>query len=167
MKTEFSGRWQASKKPNKQRKFVYNAPLHIRGRLMASPLSKDLRKKYMKKSVRVRTGDRVKLMRGQFKGKIGVVEKVDLARYRVYVEKIEVIKKDGTKAQYPVHPSNLMIMNLNTDDKRRFGKVSGKASEKPASKKAKIKEQPVKHTSQADKPSEKRSERSDKKTTKR
>lgn len=35
------------KQPRKQRKFLYNAPLHLRGgKIMSAPLSKELREKY-------------------------------------------------------------------------------------------------------------------------
>lgn len=129
MKQTFSNSWKSSTKPNKQRKYVYNAPSHIRGKLMASPLSKELRKKFSTRSVRIRTGDTVKILRGQFKGKEGKVERVDLGRLRINVEKVEIIKKDGNKVAYPIHPSNVMIIEANTEDKRRF-KTSGKADEK-------------------------------------
>ncbi len=89
---------------------------------MVSPLSKELKKKYNRRSLRVRKGDKVKVMRGQFKGKEGKIEAVDLKNYKVNIENIEVVKKDGTKTRYPLHPSNLMLTELDTDDKRRLTK---------------------------------------------
>ncbi|MFW6449424.1 MAG: 50S ribosomal protein L24 [Nanoarchaeota archaeon] len=124
MESVFSKSWKKSGKAEKQRKYVYNAPYHIRGKLMQSPLSKELRKKYNKRSVRVKTGDKVKILRGQFKGKEGKIESVDLGKYRVYVEKIELIKKDGTKTPYPIHPSNVMLTDLDQDDKKRFKRLT-------------------------------------------
>jgi large subunit ribosomal protein L24 len=122
MEKEFSTSWKASKQPRKQRKFRFNAPLHIRGRMIISPLSKDLRKKYGMRSLRVKKGDKVKIMRGQFKGKEGKVDKVDLKKYKIIIDKAEVVKKDGSKTFYPIDPSNVMIIDANSDDKKRFAK---------------------------------------------
>jgi large subunit ribosomal protein L24 len=58
-------------------------------------------------------------MRGQFKGKTGKVEKVILSRRKVYIENIYLLKKDGKRTQYAIHPSNLMITELNLEDKKR------------------------------------------------
>ena len=90
---------------------------------MSAHLSKDLRKKYDKRSINLRKGDNVKIMRGQFKNKQGKVERVNLKKTLVYVNGIEVTKKDGTKALFPIHPSNLMITELNLDDKIRQKKA--------------------------------------------
>jgi large subunit ribosomal protein L24 len=126
MKTDFSKNWLKSKNPDKQRKYVYNAPLHIRGNIMSSMLSKELKKKYQLNSLRIRKGDKVKIMRGQFKGKEGKVEKVDIKKYKVVIDKCEIIKKDGTKTFYPIHFSNLMIIELNLVDKKRISKLNKK-----------------------------------------
>lgn len=116
---KFSSTWKSSVQPRKQRKYRYNAPLHTKHKLLGAHLSEELRKKYSKRSVAVKKDDKVKVMRGQFKGIIGKIDRVDLKRSRVYVRGVEVTKKDGTKAFYPIHPSNLMILELNLGDKRR------------------------------------------------
>lgn len=108
-----------SKKPTKQRKFLFTAPLHLRRKMVASHLSKDLRAKYKTRSLPIRKGDEVLIMRGKFKKKTGKITKVDPKKYKVYIEGIMVRRTDGTERQAPIHPSNLMIMNLNLDDKRR------------------------------------------------
>ncbi len=119
MKTKFSSSWTKSKQPRKQRKYRHNAPLHIKQKFVGAHLSKELRKKYNKRSVNLRKGDSVKIMRGQFKKKTGKIEEVNLKKALVYVSGIEITKRDGTKARYPIHPSNLIITQLNTDDKMR------------------------------------------------
>ena len=70
-----------SKKPRKQRKFLKLAPLHIRRKMIAAHLSKELREKYKRRSIPVRKGDEVKIMRGEFKGMIGKIVKVDTKKY--------------------------------------------------------------------------------------
>lgn len=119
MKTKFSKSWIKSKQPRKQRKYRYNAPLHIKQKFVSAHFSKELRKKYNKRSATLRKGDNVKVMRGQFKNKTGKVDKISLAKTYVYVSGIETVKRDGTKSRHPIHPSNLMITELNMDDKER------------------------------------------------
>ena len=119
MKKKFSITWKKSKKPRKQRKYRYNAPLHIKQKFVHAHLSKELRKKYGRRNIGLRKGDKVKVMRGQFKKHSGKVDIVDLKKSKVYVTGIEIGKKDGTKTTYPIDPSNLMITELNIDDKMR------------------------------------------------
>ena len=115
----FSKTWKSSKKPRKQRKYRLSAPLHIKHKFMHSHLSKELRKKYGKRNTGMRKGDRVKVMRGQFKNHEGKVENIDFKKTMVFVSGIEITKKDGTKKLLTLHPSNLIITELNLDDKLR------------------------------------------------
>ena len=62
-------------------------------------------------------------MRGQFKKKEGKIERVDIKRERVYITGIERIKKEGTKLLVAFSPSNLMITELDLNDKKRKEKV--------------------------------------------
>jgi len=116
---KWSKSWKSSKKPRKQRKYAYNLPLHVKRYLLSAILSKELRTKYHKRSVPVRSGDKVRIMRGQFKKKTGKINKVDMKKTKIYLENIEIIKKDGSKIPYPIHPSNVMITELQLDDKKR------------------------------------------------
>lgn len=106
--------------------------MHTKQKFLAATLSKDLRKKYGFRSIGVRKGDKVKIMRGQFKKKTGKIIRADLKKTKVYVEGIEHLKRDGTKAACPLHPSNLMIMDLNLEDKRRKKILERKKKEKGA-----------------------------------
>ncbi|MEM5815469.1 MAG: 50S ribosomal protein L24 [Candidatus Aenigmatarchaeota archaeon] len=108
-----------SKKPRKQRKFLIEAPLHIRRKMISSHLSKELREKYKRRSIPLRKGDEVKIMRGEFKGKIGKVVKIDTKKYKVYVDVAKKKRTVGTEYLVPISPSNLMIINLNLEDKYR------------------------------------------------
>ena len=120
MKAEFRKTWNASRQPRKQRKFLANAPLHIKRELLAANLTKELRKKYSTRNVTLRKGDTVKIMRGQFKKKIGKISIVNTKKSRVSVEGIQRSKKDGSKINVWLHPSVLQITELNTEDKKRF-----------------------------------------------
>ncbi|MBU0472019.1 MAG: 50S ribosomal protein L24 [Nanoarchaeota archaeon] len=125
MKKNFSKNWISSKQPRKQRKYLAKAPLHLKSKLLNVHLSKELRTKHKRRSIRVRVGDKVKILRGNYKGEEHKVEKVNVKNQKVYLEKIELSKKDGSKAIRPFSPSNLMITALNTDDKKRLLKLKG------------------------------------------
>jgi large subunit ribosomal protein L24 len=132
MKTTFSTSWKASTQPRKQRKYRFNAPLHIRGSFLHAHLSKELRAKHGMRAIRVRTGDEVKVMRGQYADRTGKVERVDVVRTKVYVVGVDQARRDGSRKLYPMQPSNLLITKL-TDEKRRFP-AKDAAKEKPAAK---------------------------------
>ena len=127
MKQKFSKKWISSIQPRKQRKFRANAPFHIRRKLMGANLSKELRKKYSKRSFPVRKEDSVKIMIGEFKGKTGKVNVVDYKKLRVTVDGINRTKKDGTKLAVYFHPSNLQIKELNLEDVKRKKALDKKA----------------------------------------
>lgn len=109
-----------SKQPRKQRKFLYNAPSHLRKKMLASHLSKELREKYKRRSMPVRKGDEVQVMSGKLKRKTGKISRINLKKYKVYIEGITRKRTVGTEVQVPFHPSNLKIINLNLSDKRRI-----------------------------------------------
>lgn len=119
MRAKFSKAWKSSKRPNKQRKYAANAPLHTKRKMLSSRLSKELTTKYSKRNVIIKKGDRVKIVRGNFKNITGAVERVLTKLTKIYVEGAHKTKRDGSKAYYPLHPSNLIITELNLDDKKR------------------------------------------------
>lgn len=119
MKKTFSNSWSSSKQTRKQRKFRYNAPLHIKHKFVSAHLSKELIKKHQTRSLPVKKGDQVKIVRGQFKNHTGKIEKVLLKSSKVYVEGIQLVKKDGSKVFCRLDPSNLIITVLNLQDKKR------------------------------------------------
>ena len=115
-----------SKKPSKQRKAHFRAPIHRRYKMMSAHLSPELREKHGFRSLPVVKGDRVRIMRGKF-GKLkieGRVQEVDLRRLRIYVENATFEKEDGVQRFYPIHPSNVMITKLNTKDRLRRERIN-------------------------------------------
>jgi len=119
-----------SAKPRKQRKRLYNAPLHKLAKLMSAHLSPELKEKYKRRSFPVRTGDKVKILRGDFKGVEGKVIGVDRERQMIYVENVTLKKADGSTVNRPIHVSNVMITELNLDDPyRREALMRGKEVE--------------------------------------
>jgi large subunit ribosomal protein L24 len=121
MKQAYVSSWNASTQPRKQRKYLWNAPAHVRTSFLSSHLSKELREKHKIRSLPVRKGDRIKVLRGQFAGTIGKITNVLRDDVRVHIEGVELVKADSSKKPYPVHPSNILILELVTTDKRRIG----------------------------------------------
>ena len=114
MKSEFNKSWSSSKQPRKQRKFRANAPNHIKRTFMGANLDKSLREKYGRKSIAVRKGDTVKIMRGKFNGKQGKVGIVDIKNTRIQIEGVQRAKSiGGEKLITWFHPSKVKIIILN------------------------------------------------------
>ena len=109
-----------SKQPRKQRKALYNAPAHARGKHLSATLSKDLRADLGKRSLPLRSGDKVRVVRGDFKGHEGEVLTVDYSSYKVTIEEVTLAKPDGTSSFLPVDPSNLVIIEADLKDDRRI-----------------------------------------------
>jgi large subunit ribosomal protein L24 len=138
------------KNPGKQRKLLYNAPAHLRHKLMAAPLSHELTASKSAKTLPVRKGDTVRIMRGDHKGFEGKISRVDLKSYRIYIEGLTREKVDGTAVFVSVHPSKVMIKTLSLDDKWRkailerkteMPKKEEKVVKKPAKKAVEVKEE--------------------------
>lgn len=137
MRRKFSKSWNASKQPRKQRKFRFNAPAHIRQKFMGCHLSKELRKKYRRRSITVRKGDKVRVATGQYHGKTGKVDRMEVKNQVVYISGIDFTKKEGSKVMIKFHPSNLIITDLNLDDKKRVKKLEGTKKAAKENKEAK------------------------------
>ena len=114
-------------KPTKMRnKMIYQASAHTRSKQLGSALSKDLHKKYGKRSVRVIEGDSVTILRGEFKGVDGKVSKVSKPKSSVAIEGVKKEKTKGDKFDVYIHASNLVVTSLSTDDKWRIAKLENK-----------------------------------------
>jgi|GEM_PF-609272 len=136
MKQAHSTKWKGSTQPRKQRKYVYNLPDHLLGSQLKSHLSKSLRGKHGIRTLRVRVGDKIKVLRGTHKGKEGKVERVDTKNARLIVTKIESTKKQGGSAPYPLRPSNCQLIEL-AEEKRRLKRKKQTTLGKTVSKTAK------------------------------
>ena len=122
-----------SKIRNKQ---IYRATNQFRGKQAGSHLSKQLRQKYGQRSVRILNGDTIKVIRGEFKGVDGKVVKVSTAKHTIAIEGIKKQKRKGDKIDVYIDSSNVVITNLNTDDKWRTARLEKKPKEKIKTEKA-------------------------------
>jgi large subunit ribosomal protein L24 len=133
-------------KPTKMRnQLIYRASHVTKSKQVSSPLSKDLQKKYAKKSVRVVEGDSIKIVRGEFKGVDGKIANISVSKSSLAIEGVKKEKTKGDKFDVYVHSSNVIVTGLNSDDKWRISKLEGK---KPSGKKNEesVKETPAKET---------------------
>jgi len=122
-----------TKQPRKQRRLLYQAPNHVRHKMMSAHLSEELRRQYRFRSLPVRTGDVVTVMRGDHRGHTGKVIRVDRKKYRIYVEGLVRKKADGSEVPIPIHPSKVQIIKLNLDDERRKKIIERKMAAKATS----------------------------------
>jgi large subunit ribosomal protein L24 len=110
---------------------------HGRDKMLGATLADNLRQQYNRRSVRVIKGDSVRVMRGEYKGVEGKVEKVDTRSSTLHIEGIQRDKVRGGQVKVPIHSSNVLITGLKLDDKYRATMLAGK--EKPAKKEEKPK----------------------------
>ena len=97
----------------------YQAVQQIRSKRVGANISKQLRQKYTHRSIRIVTGDTVKVVRGEYKGIEGKVTKIIIDKSSIAVEGIKKEKLKGGKFDVLIHSSNVIITSLNTGDKWR------------------------------------------------
>ncbi len=110
--------------------------------VLSASLSAELIQEQKVRSLGVRNGDTVAVLRGNFKDVEGKVSRVNRRTGYVYVEGVTREKADGSARQIPVHSSKIVIRRLVLDDKRRKEILQRRASitsapkleEKPKSK---------------------------------
>lgn len=92
--------------------------LHKQRKSIVAPLSPDLKEEYGFRSISVRVGDEVRVLRGDFKAMEGEVTEIDTDSKRLTIEGVETATADETEVPSPVHPSNVEITDLEDDDMR-------------------------------------------------
>jgi len=113
--------------PRKMRnRQIYYATMKTASKQLSCSLSKELRKKYGKRSVRIIEGDNVKIVRGEFAGVDGKVTKISIPDRGVNVEGVKKEKLKGDKFDVYVHTTNIILTSLDTGDKWRINKLEGK-----------------------------------------
>lgn len=112
--------------PRKQRKRLYNTPKHHKHCLLTARISDSLREKYGVRSLPIRKGDKVMIERGDYAGHEGEVISVDKKNVRIGVDGANIEKTDGTERSYPIHPSKVMITNIDIGDEMRKKSIEKK-----------------------------------------
>jgi len=104
---------------------LIHLPKHKRDKMVGAILEDSLRKQYGKKNIRVIKGDSVRVMRGEYKGVEGKVERVNTEHATFHIEGIQREKIRGGQVKVPIHSSNVMVISLNLDDDHRSKKLQG------------------------------------------
>jgi large subunit ribosomal protein L24 len=109
----------SSKSPGKQRKKIFDSPVHANKNRLKCRLDEFLQEQYGLRSLVVKTGDLVKIMRGQFRDTEGKVIRVDYKDVQVFLDSATVTKADGKEVNIPIHPSNIKLVKLEMNDERK------------------------------------------------
>ena len=126
---------------------IYYAAMQTASKQLSASLSKELRKKYGKRSSRIVEGDTAKIVRGEFTGVDGKVTKISIPDRGVNIEGVKKEKLKGDKFDVYVHTTNIILTALSTSDKWRINKLEGKkataarADDKPKTETSKVKEE--------------------------
>ena len=145
---------------------IYRATYTTKSKQLGSALSKDLHKKYGKRSVRVIEGDSIRIVRGEYKGVDGKISTISTQKNSVSIEGIKKEKTKGDKFDVYIHTSNLVVTSLNTGDKWRMARLEGKdprKQPKEAPKEKPAKEETVKKVSKETKEVKKTEKKEDEK----
>ena len=78
----------------------------------------------------MRTGDKIKVTTGSLKGVAGSVVRIDLKNLKVYVDKVVSKKRDGTEVLRPIDPSNVILTDIDIQDKERQKVLERKVEKK-------------------------------------
>jgi len=111
----------------------------VANKQICATISKDLRKKYSRRSVRIMANDTVKVIRGEYKGITGKVSKISTNNSSIAIEGNKKEKLKGDKIDVYIHSSNVIVTSLNTDDKWRIKILEKKPKSKIKSMKADVK----------------------------
>jgi large subunit ribosomal protein L24 len=107
---------------------------HKRDKFLGANLSENLREQHSRRSMRVIKGDTVRILRGEYVGIEGKVEKVNTERSTLSIEGVQREKIRGGNVKVQIHASNVQIISLNTDDEYRM-----KGTKKTKDKKTTVK----------------------------
>lgn len=110
---------------------------HKRDKFLGANLSVNLREQHNKRSMRVIKGDTVRILRGEYVGIEGKVEKVNTERSTLSIEGVQREKIRGGNVKVQVHASNVQIISLNTDDDYRLKGIPKSTEKNTNTKKGK------------------------------
>jgi len=138
-----------SKKAGKQRQAQTDAPMHVLRKRIRARLVTDDPDLALIRTVTVRVGDEVEVLRGDFgfpnsvkadsrgkrlgqtRGRAGVkssIVGVDTKSGYVLVEGVTTSTADGKEEALPIHPSNLVVTKLYDGDPLRIKRIMERAN---------------------------------------
>lgn len=105
-----------SKQPKKQRKALFNYKNHQRSKLLSTRIADFLREEYGIRTLPLRVGDGVKIVKGEFKNFEGEVMEIT-KNQRAKIKEATFDKADGTQFHPAIHISNLVITKFAKEKK--------------------------------------------------
>jgi large subunit ribosomal protein L24 len=96
---------------------------------VSSNVTSGLREQYGKRSLRPIKGDTIKVLRGEYSGIEGKIEKVNTKTGALSIEGVQREKIRGGNVKVPIHASNVQIVSLKLDDKFRLKVAERKVKE--------------------------------------
>jgi large subunit ribosomal protein L24 len=106
---------------------------------VSSNLSHDLKNQYHTRSSSVIKGDTVKIIRGEYKGVEGKVEKINTEKGRLSIEGVQREKIKGGQVKVQIHASNVQITSLKLDDDFRKNSLENRGQTTRSQKSSKKK----------------------------
>jgi ribosomal protein uL24 len=101
-----------SRSRKKNRKRFFTSSSCQKRKAMVSPVSKEIRLKYQRKSVPLRKDFEVLIKKGLFKGKSGKIVQCQRKTNKVFVDNLVRNKTNKTSSFVPVSPSNLVVISV-------------------------------------------------------
>src|SRR6187551_3680477 len=92
---------------------------HKRDKFLGANLSQNLREQHSRRSMRVIKGDTVRILRGEYVGIEGKVEKVNTEKSTLSIEGVQREKIRGGNVKVQIHASNVQIISINTKEENR------------------------------------------------
>eukprot|EP01056_Protomagalhaensia_sp_Gyna25_P002050 Protomagalhaensia_sp_Gyna_25__2049@NODE_20_length_7955_cov_303_925088_g13_i0_p8_GENE_NODE_20_length_7955_cov_303_925088_g13_i0NODE_20_length_7955_cov_303_925088_g13_i0_p8_ORF_typecomplete_len172_score35_19Ribosomal_L26/PF16906_5/5_1e39KOW/PF00467_29/5_2e05_NODE_20_length_7955_cov_303_925088_g13_i073727887 len=120
--TRFNGkRYESSvsQKARYARKRHYNAPSHMRRKIMSAPLCKELKEKYGIRCMPIRKDDKVMITRGSRHDDEGLVTNVYRKKWSIYVDKVTRENTKGEIKPIPLRAGSCIITELHMDKSRK------------------------------------------------
>ena len=105
-----------SKQPRKQRKALYNRSNYQKSKLFTTRVADFLRDEYGIKKLPIRTGDQVRVIKGEFRDFEGEIIEI-VPNQRVKVKECVFEKTDGTQFHPAIHISNVIITKFKDERK--------------------------------------------------
>ncbi len=121
-------RLRVTSKPGKVRKLAFTASNKMLSARLRATLLPELRSAHGVRSARVRKGDTVKILRGEYKGVEGKVTQVYPSTGRISVEGVTREKLAGGTVPVKIHASKMVLTALDLSDSLRRSKFQGSSS---------------------------------------
>lgn len=102
--------------PRRQRRAVYSADSFERRLRMTVPLSRELRARFHRRSVPLRKGDTVRVMKGSYVGREERVQKMDRRSYTVTLDNVTLKSGEEKLKPLPIRTNHLLLVRLNLAD---------------------------------------------------